>query len=211
MKKPSLIAIEAVMLLILSLGAVSQLGPISKSESSVLEASPKVSLEEKSNCTTEFYSEVRENYGDCTYYNNFTSCVNNSGPNTGCIFQQRTFSFHCKTGVATIQKNHTTCIPEKKFTITVQEGTKVSNNVLDFSDFGPCIRNVENGCLAITCVSNEDGAFNGQFTDCNFGKSCQKTVICENSVRTYYKNAQDNFVEEDPTFFVEKMRLREVG
>ncbi len=205
------VAIGLAITILLSVIAFSQLAPVTTTRSSVEQVTPKITLETKNDCTTESYEEMRDIIGTCTYFSNYTSCLNTSGPNTACSQQQSTRSFSCKTGQQLVQKNKTSCFPQQKFFIEVTNIKKVSKKELDFSSFGPCIRETENNCLVITCVSSEDGAFKGQFTDCNSGKSCQKTVICEDSAKIYYKNAHDGFVEEDPTFFVEKMQLKEVG
>lgn len=199
------------MLLILSVAAVSQLGSVSRSESSVLQVTPDISLEEKSDCVTEFYSEIRANYGDCMYYSNFTTCANNSGPNTGCAPQQRVSSFRCKTGETTLQKNRTTCTPKKEFLITINRGGSPVKKRIDYSEWGPCVQEEKDGCLIITCVSYYDGAHNGQFTDCSGGKSCQRFEFCKESVRAYYKNSREDFAERDPTFYLEKLQFKEVG
>src|SRR3989338_6870869 len=49
------------------------------------------------------------------------------------------------------------------------------------------------------------------FSDCKGGKSCQKFVICDNSIKTFYKNSREDFVESDPTFFLDKLAIQEVG
>ena len=59
-------------------------------------------------------------------------------------------------------------------------------------------------------VSLYDGAHKGQFTDCNGGKSCQKFEICDGSIKTFYKNSREGFVADDPSFYLNKLALKEV-
>ena len=63
----------------------------------------------------------------------------------------------------------------------------------------------------MTCVSFYDGAHKGKFTNCNGGKSCQKFQFCDDKVKVFYKNSRDDFVEEDPTFYISKLAMNGVG
>lgn len=211
MKKINLFVLIVVIVVLLSIAALSQLNPIIKTVKDVNQITPTISLEERSICTTKFYEEVEDIYGDCIYYNNQTSCLNTSGPNTGCSTEQNTLTFRCKTGENIIKSNKTECKPDDKFIISIDKGAAVLKKQIDFSDWGPCIYEEENNCLVVTCVSNDDGAFKGQFTDCKGGKSCQRFEICDDSIKTFYKNSRYDFVEEDPSFYLPKLGLGEVA
>ncbi len=211
MKKLRIASIGIAIAILLSLMVFSQLSPLPYSESSVEQVTPEITLETREDCVATFFNATENVYGSCNSYHNYTSCSNSSGPNTACLGTQSISIFQCMTGEQEVEWNQTICTPQKKFYVEVDEGNGLSQKEFDYSDFGPCIRETENDCLVITCVSNDDGAFKGQFTDCNFGKSCQKTVICKNGVKIYYKDARNEFVEEDPTFVIEKMQLTEVG
>lgn len=211
MKKINIFTVMFVIAILLSIVALSQLSPITNIVSKINQVTPTISLEEKETCITSFYDEVQEIYGDCIYYNNYTSCLNTSGPNTACSIQQNTWNFRCKTAENIVTNNITECKPNKEFIISIDQGTAVLKKQIDFSDWGPCVYNVENSCLIVTCVSNDDGAFKGQFTDCKGGKSCQRFEICDNSIKTLYKNSREDFVADDPSFFVSKLALGEVA
>jgi len=215
MKKISLIIIGALMAILLSITALSQISPFSSIIKKNNQVTPTINVEEKDTCTTSFYDEASDIIGTCIYYNNFTSCTNTSGPNTGCSLQQNQINFQCKKGTSTITKNNTECIPNNDFVITINNGAAALKKQIDYSDWGPCIYSSENilgnTCLVVTCVSLYDGAHQGKFTDCSGGKSCQRFEICENSVKTFYKNSREGFVEEDPSFYLNKLPITEVG
>ncbi len=215
MKKINLfIAIFAIAIL-LSITALSQegLNSIVNIATKSSQITPKISLEEKETCTTAFYEDARDIIGNCAYYDNHTYCSNASGPDTECSFQQTTSNFQCKTGESIIQRNRTECKPDNKFVILIDQGTATLKKQIDYSDWGPCIYAQEsingNSCLVVTCVSLYDGAHLGKFTDCNGGKSCQKFEICENSIRTFYKNSREDFVEYDGSFYLPELGINE--
>ena len=193
-----------------SVAVFSQLAPITNIVSKINQITPTIKLEETETCKTAFYDEVQNIYNNCVYYNNYTTCLNASGPNTACSLQQNTWNFQCKTGEITFARNLTECTPPNKYIVSIDKGATTEKKEIDFSQWGACIQNTENNCLIVTCVSNEDGAFKGQFTDCKGGKSCQRFEICDNSIKTFYKNSRDNFVENDPSFYLGKLILTEV-
>jgi len=170
-----------------------------------------ISIEEIKTCTTNFYDEVQNVYGSCIYYNNYTICLNTSGPNTACSPSQNTWTFRCKTGEITLAKNSTECKPNDKFVISIDKGTATLKKQLDYSEWGHCIYNVENACLVVTCQSRYDGANDGQFHGCKGGTSCQRFEICDNSIKTFYKNSREGFAEYDPSFHLNKLYLAEVA
>lgn len=212
MKKINLIIIGLAIAILLSVTALSQiaLSPISKVVTKNTEISPALSLEEKETCVTEFYEETEAVYDDCIYYRNTTNCLNTTGENTDCTDEKKLEARTCKMEDIVVQKNKTICKPNENYVITITDGKTVLKKQIDYSDWGPCIHEENNGCLVVTCVSNEDGAFKGQFTDCTGGKSCQKFEICDGNIKTYYKNSREDFVESDPSFFLPKLQIKEV-
>ena len=211
MKKVNIIALGIVIAVLLSVGVLSQISPIISTMTKATQVTSDIWVQEKDTCTTEFFDEVQDTYGSCIYYNNYTSCLNTTGPNTGCSLNQATWNFQCKTGEVTTVKNVTECRPNDEFVIAVfDKGTAVLKKQLDFSEWGPCIYEEQNSCLIVTCVSLYDGAHKGQFTDCNGGKSCQKFEICDGSIKTFYKNSREGFVADDPSFYLNKLALKEV-
>jgi hypothetical protein len=210
MKKATVIAI-AVVFVLLSAFVASQLNPLVLVDTTTTFINTKMDLKESKTCTTEFYDEATPIYGTCTFYHNYTLCLNTSGPNTDCSNQQSTRQFQCQTGSSTIAKNKTTCIPNKEFVIEIDNAGTILKKKIDYSDWGPCIREIQGNCLVVTCVSLYDGAHNGEFTDCSGGKSCQRFTICEDSITTEYKNSRNDFVEDDPTFYYKRLHVQEVG
>ena len=196
---------------LLAVTVASQIIPITTSITETHQLTPNIGLEETSTCTIDFYSVLQDVYADCIYYYNYTLCSNVSGLNTGCSQQQNSWNTTCKTGQITITKNNTLCRPNNEFTININQNNVILKKQIDFSDWGPCIYNAENNCLIVTCVSNDDGAFQGKFTDCNGGKSCQKFEVCDNKIRVFYKNSREDFVEDDPTFYLSQLALKEVA
>jgi len=211
MKKINLfIAIFSIVAL-LSIGVLSQLSPISNIISKTTQVTPTISLEERDTCTTSFYDEVQDVIGICTYYHNYTSCLNTSGPNTGCSLQQDLSNFQCKTGETIIPKNKTECRPNDEFIISINQGAATLKKQIDFSDWGPCIYEAQNSCLIVTCQSIYDGANDGKFHGCKGGTSCQKFEICDSSIKTLYKNSREDFVEEDESFHLSKLAIAEAA
>jgi len=169
-----------------------------------------ISIEELKTCNTIFYNETQPVYGTCVYYHNATSCLNATGPDTDCSVSQTQRNFRCQTGQLVTKRNSTECSPLNKFTVTISRGSITEKKEIDFSDWGACIYNKENDCMVVTCQSRYDGANDGQFHGCTSGTSCQKFEICENKIKVSYKNSRENFVEEDPTFHLAKLALKEV-
>ena len=210
------IALFLLLIALLTLTAISQISGLGQPsnvevKSQITQATDKINIEQKQFCTITPYEEIQDVYSNCFYYHNYTSCVNTTGANTDCSLQQDILAYKCKTGEASVAKNETRCNPENKFVFSINQWNMEIRKQIDFSDWGPCIYSTENNCLIVTCVSNEDGAFKGQFTDCKGGKSCQKFVICDDSIKTFYKNSREDFVESDPTFFLNKLAIQEVG
>lgn len=125
------------------------------------------------------------------------------------------YEYGCEKGVVEVEKYVKVGEDEVTYTKEICRDYSVSAGDtlyrLDFEDWGACKQEKVNSCVEITCVSKLDGAHNGRFTDCNFGKSCQKFVICENGVKTYYKNSQEGWLENDPTFKIDKLEVQKCG
>ncbi len=198
-------------IIMLSIFAASQLGPLVTTEKSHTFISAKNDLVQSQTCTTSFFDEVIPTYQQCTYYSNYTSCLNSTGPNTDCSARQSISTFQCQIGASTVTKNTTSCTPDKEFIIETIDGGTTLKKKIDYSDWGPCVHEIAGSCLIITCVSYNDGAHNGQFTDCNGGKSCQRFEICDDYTKTTYKNSREDFVEDDPSFYYKRLAVQEVG
>lgn len=211
MRKINIIASAIVMAVLLSIAVFSQLAPITNVVSKTNQVTPAISLEEKDTCTTSFYDESQDVFGNYNYYSNYTHCLNTSGPNTACSIQQSILVLSQKVGQVTVTKNKTECKPNDKFVISIDQGTATLKKQIDYSEWGHCIYNEEKSCLIVTCVSRYDGAHKGQFTDCKGGKSCQRFEICDNNIKTLYKNSREGFAEDDPSFYLNKLPLAEAA
>lgn len=210
-KKINLFILSFIIVVLLSIFTLSQLSPILNIKSKFNRITPTINLEERETCQTKFYDEVQEIYGNCVFYNNYTHCINSSGPNTACSLLQNTRNFSCKTGEITSTKNYTECKANNEFIISIDKGTATLKKKINYEEWGPCIYNEENSCLIVTCVSRYDGAHKGQFTDCRPGKSCQRFEICDNSIKTLYRNSRADFVENDDSFYLTKLAIEDVG
>ena len=198
--------------ILLALTATSQQNPIISTEKNTKQITPTISLDEDKICTTSFFSDVQDVYSNCVYYHNYTSCLNSSGPNTACSLEQNQYNFKCKTGETTATSNKTECRPSNKFTVSIGHGAFIETKEVDFSRWGVCIKENENECVAVICGSQQGGsAVNGVFNGCDGGKSCQKFLFCQDGVKVLYKASRNDFVEQDPTFHLSKLELKEVG
>lgn len=173
----------------------------------------KISHEEQKSCGTTFYDEYSPIIESCVYYYNYTSCLNNSGPNTNCVKKQQKTNFACKTGDIKTGKNLTECKSLKKITVSIDKENAVGKKEIDFSRYGTCVNSTENNCLAITCGTLKGGsARNDIFNGCDGGKSCQKFLFCQDgTTKILYKASRNDFVEQDPTFKSEPLGITEVG
>jgi len=206
------VVIAVLILILLSLSAISQIpGKLVNVFTNSEQVTANIAVKQDETCTTEFYEEGNDVYGTCTKIVNSTSCTNSTGPNTGCTTSQEEVSYGCITGVNAILRNKTQCSPEGKYLLEINDGSKISKKQLDFGQWGACKYENENNCLIVICVAHDDGAFKGQFTDCKGGKSCQRFEVCDGSLRVFVKNSREDFVEEDPSFYLPKLGLKEVG
>lgn len=211
MKKINLFIAILVIATLLSMGVLSQLIPISSVTTKTTQVTPTISLGEKDTCTTTFYDEVQDVIGNCIYYDNHTTCLNTTGPNTDCSFEQTQKNFICEIGKTTVTKNSTECVPNDEFLISIDQGAVVLKKQIDFSDWGPCVYEAQNGCLIVTCQSIYDGANDGKFHGCKGGTSCQRFEICDSSIKTFYKNSREDFVADDPSFHLGKLAIKGVA
>ena len=191
-----------------------------------------ISIEEKQDCIITYYNVTeyiygyvtreRTVYGNCLYYNNYTGCLNTSGPNTNCFPQQSVYNITCIiekeyyqsyeiVGNQIVLRNKTDC-NTISYIVSVNKGSVIERKEVDFSNWGVCVNSTENGCLAITCGTLKGGsARNGIFNGCDGGKSCQKFLFCQDSTKILQKASRDNFVENDPTYHLPELALKGVG
>lgn len=156
-----------------------------------------VIVNEIEDCSTEFYDEIedvfdnvtrdRDVYGSCVYYNNYTTCLNSTGPDTDCSAEQLTYDFTCTIGTEsyqsyekvsekTVQKSKTTC-NKRGYTIDIAG----SNKKIDFAKAGYYCSLDGN---ILTCDSVHDGNGDGI---CKSGETCIKFEITSKGINTISK------------------------
>ena len=62
--------------------------------------------------------------------------------------------------------------------------------------------------VVITCDSRFDGNNDGV---CSSGESCMQYRVEKGNVQTLMKNSRDDFVASDDSFFLEELKMEEVG
>ena len=188
------------------------IGLLALTVASQISPTTTISVEDVKTCTTNFYDEVQNVYGNYNHYHNFTLCLNTSGPNTDCSPKQAILVLTQKIGEVIFTKNKTDCKPLNKFVVSINKDSLIEKKEIDFSNWGVCVNFTENGCLAITCGTLKGGsARNGIFNGCDGGKSCQKFLFCQDKIEVLYKASRNDFVREDPTFHLPTLALKEVG
>ena len=174
--------------------------------------SSSVSFEEKQNCNTFYYTEKEDTYTDVTRERKtFGNCFNeNNNSNYICETGTETYLSHERTGQTDVQKSREECKPNK-IVITTNKLLSTEKKEIDFSSYGVCVQENENGCIAVICGTLKGGsARNGIFNGCDGGKQCQKFLFCEDGDRVLFKGSLGSFVEDDPTFRLPKLQLKKV-
>lgn len=171
-----------------------------------------ISIEEKQDCTTTYYNQTENVYGYVTRTRDtYGTCFNAQNSSYyWCVNGTESYQSHEIIDNPVVLINITDC-RTSSFVVSIIKGDVTEKKEIDFSNWGACIYGMEDNCMIVTCVSHDDGTFKGQFTDCKGGKSCQKFQICDNQIKVFYKNSREDFVEEDPTFYISKLAYREVG
>lgn len=132
MKNISLIVVVLVITVLLSITVFSQLTPLVDRIKDINQVTSNINLEQESVCTTTFYDEVQDVYGDCIEYRSYNHCLNTSGPNTDCSFiKNEPLTYNCITAQKTVQRNKTECIPDNKFIISIDKGIAVLKKQID--------------------------------------------------------------------------------
>lgn len=216
MKIKKYLVLSLLIIGLLSIAVASQISEISMQNpnefvsSKITQATDKISLEEKQACTISYYNETLHVYGYVPKFRNtYGICFNDANQSSySCVNGTEQYQSYEVIGYNTVLRNTSNC-KTNSFVISVDKGNSIEKKEVDFSNWGPCIYNVENDCIIVTCVSLYDGAYKGKFFDCNGGKSCQKFSFCEDGIKVLYKNSRNDFVEEDPTFSISKLALKE--
>lgn len=210
----SLVLIALSALIVLSQIPASATDTNTFSTSKIVNINDKISLEEKQDCEIDYYNATEDVYGYVTRTRDtYGTCFNpaNQSYHT-CINSSEPYQNYEYLGTKTVLKNTTTC-HSKSFTVSVNKGALIEKKEIDFYSWGVCVQSTENGCLAITCGTLKGGsARNGIFNGCDGGKSCQKFLFCDDgTTKVLYKASREGFTEEDPTFYLSKLEVKEVG
>lgn len=176
------------------------------SVSKITKVTEDISLEEIKDCETVYWNETENVYGTCTSYYNTTVCTD-PPLNTSCYIEEKSYDYRCKTGEKTIQKSREECM-DKEMQVTIDKLTKAEKYKLEYGEWGKCSYSTEGETLVITCDSKYDGNNDGI---CKSGESCIQFRITKDSIQRSMKNSRDNFVEDDNTFFLEKLSMEEVS
>lgn len=142
-------------------------------------------------CVTSFYNETKNVFGDCTVYWNITTCLNLSGRNTDCYTVEKNFTNNrCKIGEKNITINSTRCV-----SVGINIVSPDLNASLSTERFGGCSINRTEKCFI--CDSKIGGDGDGV---CRSGELCIKMCLMGRTLKKFFRNSRDDFVEFDETF-----------
>jgi len=219
MKVNKVVVVILFVVSIVALAAISQISelktefPESETRSKFTQATDKISVDEIQDCTITYYNATRGVYGYVTRVRDINdTCFDSINQvNYTCAKGSEQYQSYEFLGTEVVLKNDTDC-RTKSFVISIDKGVVIDKKEVDFSSWGICINSTENNCVAITCGTLRGGsARNGIFNGCDGGKSCQKFLFCPDSIKVHFKASRSDFVEEDPTFRLNKLEYKEVG
>ena len=173
--------------------------------SKITQITTDISLEEIKDCKTSYWEETMDVYGTCTNTNIVTIC-DDEPLNTTCHTEDRSYNYSCKTGTNTIQKSKEEC-EDREIKLVIDKLTGLEKYDLNYGEWGKCSYTTEQDTLIITCDSKYDGNNDGI---CQSGESCTQFRITKDNIQKLMKNSRDDFVEDDKTFFLEKLELEAV-
>ncbi len=167
----------------------------------VIAQTNKVSLESIEKCKTIEWETEDPVYETCQKEDITTIC-DDEPTNKSCHQETAYRDYQCQKGTKTTQHSKEECGIES-FEITKEvDDTITEKGKIDFKEWGKCSDTKENNELIIICDSKYDGNNDGI---CQSGESCIKFVVTQNDVKRYIKNSQEDFTEEDDSFFLEKL------
>lgn len=112
--------------------------------------------------------------------------------NDSCSEVTESYEFTCRKGMQIIEEERQDC---------TTTGYLINNAVrLNTEEYG-CLIEESGGTLTVICDSVFDGNGDGI---CKSGESCIQFVLDGGSVSRSFKNSRKDFVEDDPTFFLQK-------
>lgn len=187
----------------LSIAAYS--ATITRVSTDSVELTDDISLDKREDCITTFWNEEENVYGTCNAYYNHTVCEDEPY-NTSCYTEELSSDYKCITGTKTVQKSKETCADrDMRLTVDTLAGTK--EYVLEYGEWGRCSYAKEDEDVIITCDSKRDGNNDGK---CTPGESCIQFRVTKQGVQKYEKNSRIDFVENDDSFFLERLSMEEV-
>ncbi|MCK5282921.1 MAG: hypothetical protein KAK00_05925 [Nanoarchaeota archaeon] len=190
------LAIIVVVLIVLSIAAYS----IAKSNK--ISLTDDISIEDVKDCETVYWNEEEPVYGTCTYSHTFEVC-DDEPLNESCTIKEEIYDYRCQKGTETVQKSREVC-KDKEILLTVDKLTGTENYKLEYAGWGKCSYETEGETAVITCDSRYDGNNDGI---CKPGESCIQFRVTKDGIQRLVKNSRNDFVEEDNTFFLEKLEM----
>jgi hypothetical protein len=166
-----------------------------------VQISKDISLEEIKDCQMEYWNETIPIMGNCTESYDVKTC--NEPLNTSCSLSTKSYTYTCVTGYNTEQKSKENC-KDKSMKIGVSKMLSKEMYLLDYSDWGKCSYSPLNDSVLVICDSRYDGNADGI---CQQGESCIVFIVDKYTTKRLFKNSRIDFVEEDPTFYQEKLDM----
>jgi len=201
-------------ILIFVLAALSMVAySVSYNKSKITQVTADISLEEVKDCETIIWTETepvydyvtreRDVYDICSGF----SEENQTWYNYTCLQGTEEYQSYEKIGEKQVEKSKEVCKDTKmKTTINTLSGTKNYN--LQYGEWGKCSYETEQDTLVITCDSKYDGNNDGI---CHPGESCIQFRVTKDNIQRLEKNSRYDFIEEDETFFLDKLSMEEVS
>ena len=202
-QKPNVSVIKNILIIIFVLAVLSIAAySVSYSKGSKTQVTADIELEEVEDCEMLHWTETEPVYGTCT--NSYDTIICDDEPfNTSCYPGEETYEYKCKTGEKEIQKSKEIC-KDTEMKVTLFETEEYS---LEYGEWGKCSYTTESETLVITCDSKYDGNNDGI---CHPGESCIQFRVTGDKIQRLEKNSRLDFIEEDSTFFLNKLSMEEV-
>ncbi len=148
-------------------------------------------VEKMTRCEDVTWQEEEAVNGVCIEQRNVRVCDDEA--NTSCHQEKKDFSVSCVKEIKKIEKTRRDC---------ATAGYKIYDTEIDTSRYG-CSTEENNGEITVICDSNFDGNGDGI---CTSGESCMKFIFDGNSYQKSEKNSKDDFISDDKSFFLEKIK-----
>jgi len=174
---------------------------VSYSKSNNVQITDNIGLESVQDCQLVTWTEPEPVYGECSY----TEMACDDEPiNKSC--SEKTITYTCKTGEVQTEKSEEIC-DNNNLRLEVNTAEELKEYKLDYGEWGKCSYEKQGETLVITCDSKYDGNNDGI---CKPGESCTQFKVTKDNIQKLVKNSEYEFKEEDSTFFLEQLDLKEV-